>query len=145
MNYFSDIEKEMRGPESRKASKTKRFVNGLIDVITIYVMTDICALFIIADQNYVELRSSTIYLNLMFIFFYLFYYTFLELATNKTLGKLITKTHVVQEDGKRLNFKIAVIRSLCRLIPFGALSFLGNKSTDWHDTMSKTRVVNDNE
>jgi len=33
-------------------------------------------------------------------------------------------------------------RTLCRLIPFDALSFLFNDSVGWHDTLSKTRIVN---
>ncbi|MCY1461177.1 hypothetical protein D9M71_788050 [compost metagenome] len=41
----------------------------------------------------------------------------------------------------RPNFKAICIRTLCRLIPFDALSFLGKSERIWHDSISKTFVV----
>ncbi len=141
--YFSDIEKEMRNIDSRLASGGKRFANSLIDVIFLYVIIFAVSLTLAFAGNLSEKDMDGIGFNVMFIAFYILYFTLFELSTGKTIGKFITKTHVVKEDGEKLDFKTAFIRSLCRLIPFDAFSYLGGKALGWHDTLSKTRVIND--
>lgn len=49
------------------------------------------------------------------------------LLKGKTIGKYITKTIVVMEDGSKPKASDIVLRSLCRLIPFDAFSFLGTE------------------
>lgn len=73
--------------------------------------------------------------------FYLGYYVICEALMQRTLGKLVTRTKVVSEDGGKPRFGQIMIRTLCRLIPFEAFSFLGNEAVGWHDKISKTRVV----
>jgi uncharacterized RDD family membrane protein YckC len=58
------------------------------------------------------------------------------------VGKWITQTIVVDENGEKPNSETILVRSLCRLIPFNAISFLGISGRGWHDTISKTYVVN---
>lgn len=71
------------------------------------------------------------------------YYTFLESLFGVSIGKLVTGTCVVMEDGSKPTFNTIMIRSLCRLIPFNALAgALSEDGLFWHDTLSKTRVVN---
>ena len=65
----------------------------------------------------------------------------LEGLTQRTIGKLITRTKVVMENGEKPSSEAIIIRSLCRMIPFDAFSFLGDPSRGWHDTISKTYVV----
>jgi uncharacterized RDD family membrane protein YckC len=72
----------------------------------------------------------------------LLYYNVFEALTARTLGKYITKTIVVDENGEKTNHETILIRTLCRLIPFNAFSFLGISGRGWHDTISKTYVVN---
>lgn len=36
-----------------------------------------------------------------------------------------------------------ILRTLCRLIPFEALSCLGEKSRGWHDRLSRTWVISE--
>jgi uncharacterized RDD family membrane protein YckC len=68
------------------------------------------------------------------------YYTISETAMNgRTLGKLATGTIAITQDGTPFTFKNALVRSLCRLIPFEAFSGLGYMP--WHDSLSKTAVV----
>ena len=69
------------------------------------------------------------------------YYTTLEYTTGRTIAKHITKTKVVDENGKKPNFQAILIRSLCRFIPFEPLSFLGEDKRGWHDKLSKTKVI----
>ena len=69
------------------------------------------------------------------------YYIPLEAMSGRTIGKLITGTKVVSENGHRPSFSEVIKRTLSRFIPFEAFSFLGKDSRGWHDTLSKTYVV----
>jgi len=71
----------------------------------------------------------------------LFYYNIFEIFTARTFGKLVTQTIVVDENGEKPHHEVILIRSLCRLIPFEILSFLGMPARGWHDSLSKTYVV----
>ena len=74
------------------------------------------------------------------IFNYLVYYTFCEKVFNGyTLGKLITGTKAVREDGAPLTFKDSFMRSLIRLVPFEPFSGFGGYP--WHDNWTKTKVI----
>ena len=74
------------------------------------------------------------------IFNYLVYYTFCEkVFDGYTLGKLITGTKAIREDGTPLTFKDSFMRSLSRLVPFEFLSGFG--AYPWHDSWTKTKVV----
>lgn len=68
------------------------------------------------------------------------YYLFFESVFDATPGKMITRTRVVRLDGGKPSFGQIFGRTLSRLVPFEALSFLGS-SGGWHDRWSKTRVV----
>ncbi len=71
---------------------------------------------------------------------YLLYYTICEKAfKGYTLGKLITGTRAIRNDGAELTFKDAFMRSLSRLVPFEAFSAFGGYP--WHDTWTKTMVI----
>lgn len=67
-------------------------------------------------------------------------YTLIEGASGgRSLGKLITGTVAVREDGSRITWRDALMRSLCRCIPFEPLSGFGGYP--WHDKFTKTMVV----
>lgn len=71
---------------------------------------------------------------------YLVYYTICEKVFNGyTLGKAITRTRAIREDGNPLTFKDALLRALIRLVPFEA--FTGFQTQMWHDKWSNTMVV----
>ncbi len=69
------------------------------------------------------------------------YYVLLEGLTGRTLGKLITRTRVIGEDGDRPTWARIVGRTLSRFVPFEMFSFLGGDGRGWHDRWSRTRVV----
>jgi uncharacterized RDD family membrane protein YckC len=69
------------------------------------------------------------------------YYVTTETLTGRTVGKLLTGTKVVGEDGKPPELGLVVVRTLIRFVPFDALSFLGGNRAGWHDRWSGTRVV----
>lgn len=136
------------------ASKGKRLANFLIDYFLYYIIfqiiTGLMAFSLIyLFQDWVVNNPSSIWLLYLFILFinsvgYIFFMTLQEfLFKGRTIGKYITGTIVVKEDGETPGFKDYFLRSLCRIIPFEIFSFLGE--TGWHDSISKTRVVNNSE
>lgn len=128
------------------ASTGKRFANYIIDMVVYYILSAILgAVFAFSSpQMVLEENSSsrlTLYLTIFLILFA--YYTVMEAAFNgKTVGKLITRTRAVREDGSPLGWDKAALRTLCRFIPFEAFSFFSG-SIGWHDSIPKTLVVND--
>jgi uncharacterized RDD family membrane protein YckC len=80
---------------------------------------------------------------LLGVIIFLTYFVPQEAFFGRTLGKLVTGTKVVNEDGSKLTFGKAVARTLCRFIPFEAFSFLGghDRPKGWHDTIPKTKVI----
>ncbi|TXE16287.1 RDD family protein [Psychroserpens burtonensis] len=69
------------------------------------------------------------------------YYLIIETLTARSLGKYITNTKVVLYDGSKPTFNEILVRTLCRIIPFEQFSFLGDVGKGWHDSISKTYVV----
>ncbi|WP_406685105.1 RDD family protein [Seonamhaeicola sp. MEBiC1930] len=133
------------------ASKNKRFVNHLIDLVPQYAFSYFLAYFFFYLGEFTGNYSLNDYLNTMNYFeelivtyaFFLLYFFIMESLTFKTLGKYVTKTKVVLPNGKEPSKKDIIIRSLCRMIPFDGLSFLGTNGKGWHDSISKTYVVDE--
>jgi len=73
----------------------------------------------------------------------LIYYCCFEVIFGRTVGKFLTGTKVVAEDGMQASAGQIFGRTLCRFIPFEAFSFFGGagRPVGWHDSISKTRVV----
>ena len=70
--------------------------------------------------------------TLIFAGLFVLYHLVFEYFFQKTPAKFITKTSVVDKDGGKPSFKALLIRSLSRLIPFEAVSFLV-ADRGWHD------------
>jgi len=84
-------------------------------------------------------KDDTVMFGIGIIFFY---YFLQELYWGRTIGKWLTQTIVLTEDGEKLTPKETLFRTICRFIPFDAISFLfGLEPVGWHDSFSKTRVV----
>lgn len=131
------------------ASTGKRFANYIIDLLFFYVFSFLFGMFlglvlyIVAPSTLSVFEEENIFINYMFGFVAgVIYYSSFEVLTGRTIGKFITKTKVVDENGNSPDFGAIIIRSLCRFIPFEQFSFLGDTGTGWHDKISKTRVVN---
>lgn len=68
------------------------------------------------------------------------FYALIEgFSKGRSLGKLITNTQAVTEDGGPISWGNAWKRSLCRLVPFEPFS--GLSGFPWHDTWTNTMVV----
>lgn len=137
------------------ATKGNRFVNYLIDIIVIYALfLGLVIVFTYIFYSFAEDTTAVdVYLNedeivnplldrlVTGVVFALIYFGIEFLTKGRSLGKLITKTTVVLEDGSKPNALDYLKRSFSRIIPFDALSFLGAEGRGWHDTISKTYVV----
>jgi uncharacterized RDD family membrane protein YckC len=134
------------------ASQGQRFLNLLLDYVgQIALMLLLGVLIGVLSVVMGNPQLATMFDNMNTLTEYgftivlvLIYYNLFEIFTSRTLGKFITKTIVVDENGNTPEYQTIMIRSLCRLIPFDALSFLGATSRGWHDSISRTYVVQKN-
>ncbi|MCB0835468.1 MAG: RDD family protein [Bacteroidetes bacterium] len=131
------------------ASTNKRLANYIIDTVLIYILAlGFNSIYIIVINEKLDLGVAENYLlsGLGFFNFVLWalYYFILELGTGKSVGKMITKTRVVNEMGEPPDPKQIIWRSLARLIPFDVFTYLDkNPPRGWHDKLSKTQVAED--
>jgi len=122
-----------------------RLANIVIDIVIIYI-----ALFGILFFAMILSSSFTFWItslgdlgyNIFGVLTMSFYYIIIELTTQRSVGKYITGTMVVMEDGSKPQARAIVIRTFCRFLPFEVFSFLGSYPRGWHDSASGTYVVN---
>jgi uncharacterized RDD family membrane protein YckC len=130
----------IKHPEILKVNRRIRFVNFLIDSIFIYTVA-----YIIGDSvggtHLAQLYIEHPYFVIAGILFILYF--FQELLFRKTLGKLITGTHVVNDKGQKPSIMQLVLRNVSRLIPFEAVTYLSKEKRGLHDIISKTYVIKD--
>ena len=144
-----ELEKIENEINDKMASQGKRFLNYLLDLVFIVIFILVfyfilgIILALVAPSTLSDMEEGNILLQYLVSFIVsMIYYTSFEAVTGKSIAKYITKTKVVTEIGEKPNFKIIVIRSLCRFIPLEAFSFLFNDGSGWHDTISSTKVIN---
>lgn len=147
-SVFDELERE-RIPEH--ATTGQRFANFLLDsVLCCQILLSACLGFIIGlilvamGVDVLGLLDSTLSERLFsyliaIIAIFLFYTIFEGASKGRSLGKLITKTVAIREDGNPITWKDAALRSLCRLVPFEVFS--GLSGYPWHDKWTKTMVV----
>lgn len=83
--------------------------------------------------------------NLLFL---IGFYSLSEYLWQKTPGKFLTKTVVIDEYAQKPALGKLLLRSVIRLVPFEAFSCLGDKnkcSRGWHDRWTNTWVVTEEE
>jgi uncharacterized RDD family membrane protein YckC len=125
-----------------EATVTQRFFNYLVDYIIMIASIFKIGVYIVYSFGWNEvypnpLSKTILYISLLFAI--LVYYFFMEKFYGVTLGKIVTNTRVVQEDGNYINWKQAVTRTFSRLVPLEWISaFTGSP---WHDRWSNTYVV----
>jgi uncharacterized RDD family membrane protein YckC len=122
-------------------NKKTRFLNLVIDSICFWILWIIHVLLF---EDFIKniIGEGSAMKNIAYLLTFYFMYNFVfELLFGKTIGKFLTGTKVVDNDEKKPTFKTLLIRNLCRLIPFDAFSYLIFE-TGWHDSISKTTVVN---
>ena len=154
-DYLADVETSFN--EFIYASQGQRFLNWLIDNLFInYIIgygTGILLGIILQSlaPDYLYNLTSTRQSGGWGIEFYLlaysiaivnymFYYTLSEkIFKGYTLGKLITGSRAIRQDGQELTIKDAALRSISRCVPFEVFS--GFSTLTWHDSWTDTMVV----
>jgi len=130
------------------ATRWQRFANYLIDLIIQYILGFIIGVTVTILEA-MGIGSGGRWLATMnffqqFVFgavvLVLYYFT-MEVFTQRSIGKFITGTKVITDEGDKPDSAFIIRRTLSRLIPFEAFSFFGSVGTGWHDTISRTVVV----
>ncbi|MBD3907220.1 RDD family protein [Chryseobacterium sp. Ch-15] len=75
---------------------------------------------------------------IVFVFFFI-YYPVSEIIFGSSPAKFLTESRVVNSKAEAANAPTIFLRTLCRNIPFDALSFFSKRG--WHDSLSETYVV----
>lgn len=78
---------------------------------------------------------------MLLVILYFGYYFIFEAAAGVTIGKLITKTKVVNNDNKPPNIFAVLIRTLVRLLGIIDIIVYAFSDKSLHDELSRTRVV----
>lgn len=145
INLLENVEYELV-----QASGGKRFANYIIDLISFYVLT-IVAFIVFATVSPetlagVDTESTGFSLvdRLITWFLYGVYMFVIEAVfKGKSLGKLITGTRAVNDDGTKISFQTALKRGFSRIVPFEQFSALGSPSYPWHDSWTNTYVIDE--
>jgi uncharacterized RDD family membrane protein YckC len=131
-----------------QASSGKRLANYIIDLVIFYVIMFALSYVIVALNYdlailiYGDGVGLEIVSRLISLLLYGMYMGLVEaLFKGRSIGKLMTGTVAVNEDGSRVGGQTALLRGLSRAVPFNAFSALGSPCYPWHDRWTKTYVV----
>jgi uncharacterized RDD family membrane protein YckC len=117
------------------ATTLRRAINCVIDLILIYMLVAAIEVILLPELMQNAIGHQVLNYTLLFV-----YYSLMETVTNgKTIGKMVTGTKAIRVDSAEFTGKDAVLRSLCRLVPFDSLCALFGYTL--HDKWTKTRVV----
>ena len=137
-NTSNELQSLLKNPETKDITivvytvKTeKRFLQLLIDIIPISVITFILSFFF--DNKY------------LYVFSYFFYFLICEGIFHTSLGKKVMGHRIIVEDFIGIDMYIILVRTFCRMIPFDALTCMGDYSYGLHDKLSNTYVVSESE
>ena len=127
-----------------KANSSKRLANYFIDLVCFYLFLFLVFWLYAVAFGAFHITDAGIGLRVMIIVLYVFYYSASEAIGNgKTIGKMMTQTRAVNEDGTPITGQTAILRSLCRLLPFEPFSAFGNPAHPWHDRLTTTCVIDE--
>jgi uncharacterized RDD family membrane protein YckC len=111
-------------------NKGLRVINYAIDTLAITILSTLFNAFTLNNWPFQ-----------VYVFTYLLYYCLFETLLGQTLGKLLTKTKVVDTSNKRPSLIRVLARSVLRLNPLDVSSYLFGGSQGTHDTLSGTKLI----
>lgn len=120
-----------------------RFGHYLIDFILLYAVNlgINMVLAIVSPEIIISMPTTVSYIISYLIL--VAYYFVMESTIQRTIGKFVTDSVVIDEYGNKPSNMTILGRSFARIIPFEAFSCLGERG--WHDTLSHTFVVSKQE
>jgi hypothetical protein len=133
---------EQKELDSKKVSSVTRFIHFIVDTIAFTVLTMIIGFIVLLFFNSTNQTLATLMGYFMLTIAFFGYYVFMETKFQKTIGKFITKTKVVNKNGTKPGVGDIVRRTFCRLIPFDRISFLFTNN-GFHDKLSETTIIKD--
>lgn len=145
-NLIRDVEEYDGFRKVNTVTTGKRFAHYFVDficfqIIILLFQTLINYIFL-NSQNFSEVIIITFFGPIFFLLCYPLYYFLFECFLQKTPGKYLTKTVVIDEYGNKPSLSAIILRSIIRLVPFESFSCLGDKNSyGWHDRWSDTFVV----
>ncbi len=136
-------------PTPKSTGKGKRFANYLLDgvfffiiAITVWIFLARIVVSYAPEYAWIFEQEDNFRDNLIGFVLTMLYYSLFEGLTGRTPAKFITGTKVVDENGEKPGLYAVLIRSISRLVPLEVISiFLSGDKTMWHDSWSKTFVV----
>jgi len=132
------------------ASQGQRLANLFVDIIVFYLLLVILSavlgivLGLLGGMELVNSVVNSSAFNLYAYGIYLLYFIIFEYFLQKTVGKYLSKTRVVNIHGEKPKLSQIIGRSFARFIPFDAFSYLGSTGRGWHDTLPELYVVDEN-
>jgi uncharacterized RDD family membrane protein YckC len=134
----------------RSLGQGLRFVNLLVDMVAFQVLLNVIGYLV---EQMELLTKFNPYVNNTFVLIggiillisYPGLYTICEYKWQRTPGKFLTSSWVIDEYGNRPELRALMLRSVIRYVPFEMFSCMGTPSYGWHDRWSKTWVVDTEE
>lgn len=135
--------------ESSIVSSGTRLIHTVVDSICLFILifflSFILGLFSFIFGDYLnindQLTIGLLEFSTILLAFFL-YFVYMEFKFQKTVGKFITKTKVIMNDGRKPELNEVFIRTACRLIPLDNFSFIFTKN-GFHDRLSNSTVIKD--
>ncbi|MDV6169300.1 RDD family protein [Flavobacterium sp. DG1-102-2] len=146
------MDKNIAAVYASLSERSTRFANFVIDgIIVTLLQFGTAALgnwmydtygnegFLVGPLDTQNLKFTLLCLGIQIVYYGLFESVFM-----RTPAKFITNTMVINRDGSTPDNGRIFLRTLCRQIPLEIFSFLWPPGTGWHDSISKTLVVDVN-
>ncbi len=144
------MQKEFKITPDLYASSGQRLANLFIDTIMYYILLIVVSailgvvLALIGGMALVNTIVDSSFFNIAVTYgTILLYFIVFEFFLQKSIGKYLSKTIVVNENGEKPTLKQIVGRTFSRFIPFDAFSYLGSSVRGWHDTLPNVYVVDE--
>lgn len=140
------MEQQTIQPSYQVATMMRRLMNFIVDGI-VYEIIMIFLISPIVRFLFGNSFLSNFWIGfLFFLVMEFFYYFVFEVTLQRTPGKFLTGTKVINADGSKPDIGTIAKRTLIRFVPFDTVSmYTGkvpeNKGTWWHDRWATTRVV----
>lgn len=120
----------------------RRFFAFYIDCVIVAIITSVVyySLILLNITN----EDNFFHQTVIHAFVFILYYVFIEFVYKRSIGKMIFKFKIkgFNNLSKTNLLKRVVLRTIFKFIPFDIFSiFLNEKCIMWHDSLSKTQVL----
>lgn len=150
-NRIPEREEYITFRKVRSVKSGPRFGHSIVDSIIYRILIAIAGfVFTLISHNsnasFETQLTAALFGGIISMLLYPGYYFLFEFFLQRTPGKYLTKTLVINEYGQKPTIEQLLIRSVVRLVPFEPLSCWSDMySRGWHDKWSNTWVVTEEE